>query len=145
MSDIYSRGTGKFKPNSPIKTATKNGYSLRHTEMRYKYTNNKTDTDEESDSKDSSVKPLKSKSAVQYSHNVKPVELPPENVEPVKQLSQHQETENLLRPVARSVSGRKSKSNSPSRSGLFTLCSLLCVMAALLWVTVGCTTENESL
>ena len=110
--------------------------------MRFKYTNNRTDTDEESDSKDSHVKPLKSKPAVQYSQNVKPaMEVPAtESVEPVKQppSRQPQEAENLLRPVTgRSASGRKSKSNSPSRSGLLSLCAVLFVVLALIWATAS--------
>ena len=110
--------------------------------MRFKYTNNRTDTDEESDLKDSHVKPLKSKPAVQYSQNVKPaMEVPvTEIVEPVKQppSRQPQEAENLLRPVTgRSASGRKSKSNSPSRSGLLSLCAVLFVVLALMWATAS--------
>lgn len=114
--------------------------------MRFKYIhNNRTDTDDESDVKDKdcdSKPPIlePSKLDITKSDNVIKSRAHDEVIEPVRKLQV--DDENVLRPVCREsvarttsgskISGRKSKSNSPSRSGLLILLSILCVVLGVI-------------
>ncbi|KAF6029639.1 SUV420H1 [Bugula neritina] len=116
------RCTGKFKPASPIKLKSKNGYSLRHTEMRLKHVNSSSDIKDSDVVEPKQTADVKPVSQVQPTENVAPVKSEADTVLSVKSSTRLKQSarNKLIDSPSRSDSWNKRSQNLHKKAHLLT-------------------------